>query len=218
MARSAIVQDGNAWMQFSERWQNALESIELPSWACSSVGRAPALQAGGRGFESPHVHQSIQQLSGNDSLQLVNRIRSSLATASREESGRVPEENGLALMDCLRGLIADSPDLTDRERGILRASYLEGRPVPEIAREVGRSTGTVSTDSARAVRKLRRVMRDMGFRGALPESAPVMGSVTGRPPRRHKPRSPGAPYLGRSYGSLRLLAARLNFFLLICAV
>ena len=59
MARSAIVQDGNAWMQFSERWQNALESIELPSWACSSVGRAPALQAGGRGFESPHVHQQF---------------------------------------------------------------------------------------------------------------------------------------------------------------
>ena len=26
-------------------------------WACSSVGRAPALQAGGRGFESRHVHQ-----------------------------------------------------------------------------------------------------------------------------------------------------------------
>src|SRR3990172_7217931 len=25
--------------------------------ACSSVGRAPALQAGGREFESPHVHQ-----------------------------------------------------------------------------------------------------------------------------------------------------------------
>src|SRR5579885_3798513 len=26
-------------------------------WACSSAGRAPALQAGGQGFESPHVHQ-----------------------------------------------------------------------------------------------------------------------------------------------------------------
>ena len=24
---------------------------------CSSVGRAPALQAGGQGFESPHLHQ-----------------------------------------------------------------------------------------------------------------------------------------------------------------
>ena len=30
----------------------------FPRWACSSVGRAPALQAGGRGFESPHVHQN----------------------------------------------------------------------------------------------------------------------------------------------------------------
>ena len=25
-------------------------------WGCSSVGRAPALQAGGQGFESPHLH------------------------------------------------------------------------------------------------------------------------------------------------------------------
>ena len=28
-----------------------------PSWGCSSVGRAPALQAGGHGFESHHLHQ-----------------------------------------------------------------------------------------------------------------------------------------------------------------
>ena len=27
-------------------------------WGCSSVGRAPALQAGGHGFESHHLHQS----------------------------------------------------------------------------------------------------------------------------------------------------------------
>ena len=26
-------------------------------WGCSSVGRAPALQAGGQGFESLHLHQ-----------------------------------------------------------------------------------------------------------------------------------------------------------------
>ena len=33
-------------------------NIELwPTWGCSSVGRAPALQAGGQGFESPHLHQ-----------------------------------------------------------------------------------------------------------------------------------------------------------------
>ncbi len=28
-------------------------------WACSSAGRAPALQAGGKGFESPQVHQEF---------------------------------------------------------------------------------------------------------------------------------------------------------------
>ena len=28
-----------------------------PSWGYSSVGRAPALQAGGRGFESLYLHQ-----------------------------------------------------------------------------------------------------------------------------------------------------------------
>ena len=26
-------------------------------WGCSSVGRAPALQAGGQEFDSPHLHQ-----------------------------------------------------------------------------------------------------------------------------------------------------------------
>jgi hypothetical protein len=36
---------------------NALELKKFPLWACSSAGRAPALQAGGREFESPHVHQ-----------------------------------------------------------------------------------------------------------------------------------------------------------------
>ena len=29
----------------------------LKKWGCSSAGRAPALQAGGHGFESHHLHQ-----------------------------------------------------------------------------------------------------------------------------------------------------------------
>ena len=28
-----------------------------PVWGCSSAGRAPALQAGGHGFDSHHLHQ-----------------------------------------------------------------------------------------------------------------------------------------------------------------
>ena len=30
-------------------------------WGCSSVGRAPALQAGGQGFESPHLHSEARK-------------------------------------------------------------------------------------------------------------------------------------------------------------
>ena len=30
-------------------------------WGCSSVGRAPALQAGGQEFESPYLHLIIQK-------------------------------------------------------------------------------------------------------------------------------------------------------------
>ena len=29
------------------------------TWGCSSVGRAPALQAGGQEFDSPHLHQKL---------------------------------------------------------------------------------------------------------------------------------------------------------------
>ena len=29
----------------------------VPTWGCSSAGRAPALQAGGQEFDSPHLHQ-----------------------------------------------------------------------------------------------------------------------------------------------------------------
>ena len=31
-------------------------------WGCSSAGRAPALQAGGQGFESPHLHQGLTKV------------------------------------------------------------------------------------------------------------------------------------------------------------
>ena len=38
-------------MQKTEKKQNPIK------WGCSSAGRAPALQAGGHGFESHHLHQ-----------------------------------------------------------------------------------------------------------------------------------------------------------------
>ena len=35
---------------------------DLEIWGCSSAGRAPALQAGGREFETHHLHQSANPL------------------------------------------------------------------------------------------------------------------------------------------------------------
>ena len=39
----------------SKKWRKQTTFIK---WGCSSAGRAPALQAGGHGFESHHLHQS----------------------------------------------------------------------------------------------------------------------------------------------------------------
>ena len=42
--------------------ETAWKSRWLPEslWGCSSVGRAPALQAGGQGFESPHLQSELR--------------------------------------------------------------------------------------------------------------------------------------------------------------
>ena len=38
--------------------RGSLKSVDTnPIWGCSSAGRAPALQAGGQGFDSLHLHQ-----------------------------------------------------------------------------------------------------------------------------------------------------------------
>ena len=42
-----------------ERERNGEKPLEPQEnvWGCSSVGRAPALHAGGQEFEPPHLHQ-----------------------------------------------------------------------------------------------------------------------------------------------------------------
>src|SRR5215472_9187322 len=54
---TASSKDG--WNGVAVESGSALESEQISLWACSSAGRAPALQAGGQGFESPHVHQHL---------------------------------------------------------------------------------------------------------------------------------------------------------------
>ncbi len=43
-------------------------------WGCSSVGRAPALQAGGQEFESPHLHHLIIKSNCGGVAQLGERL------------------------------------------------------------------------------------------------------------------------------------------------
>ena len=38
------------------KWRSKLKNLFV-SWGCSSAGRAPRSQRGGRGFESLHLHQ-----------------------------------------------------------------------------------------------------------------------------------------------------------------
>ena len=52
--REALL-DGD--IEGSERIRDIDEQIYL--WGCSSVGRAPALQAGGHEFESHHLHSVV---------------------------------------------------------------------------------------------------------------------------------------------------------------
>ena len=40
-------------------------------WGCSSVGRAPALQAGGHEFESHHLHESNEPCQDRGRKQIV---------------------------------------------------------------------------------------------------------------------------------------------------
>ena len=37
------------------------ERTPCEKWGCSSAGRAPALQAGGQEFDSPHLHQGTKE-------------------------------------------------------------------------------------------------------------------------------------------------------------
>ena len=66
-------------------------------WGCSSAGRAPALQAGGHGFESHHLHHrdecpawDLRPDTGNDAnweyLHAVRRVRGNEVTGEQLRS------------------------------------------------------------------------------------------------------------------------------------
>ena len=64
---SAIGEGTEVVVQFSVRDSSLKEKRDpINQWGCSSVGRAPALQAGGHGFESHHLHQTMKTVKSKD--------------------------------------------------------------------------------------------------------------------------------------------------------
>jgi len=97
--------------------------------------------------------------------------------ARREESRASSDLGEIDLLDEIAQIIRTSPEFTADERRILRMQYLEGKSVPEIHKRI---PGVIGTKSARAIRKLRSIMRARGYR-ALPPEARVIGPIPGRP-------------------------------------
>ena len=67
-----------AWPADGTTLETAWESRRVPDlWGCSSVGRAPALQAGGHEFESHHLHEdkdeSNRQMNESSGRELAHR-------------------------------------------------------------------------------------------------------------------------------------------------
>ena len=42
-----------------QQFKSRIREEEVFRWGCSSAGRAPALQAGGQGFEPLHLHDGL---------------------------------------------------------------------------------------------------------------------------------------------------------------
>ena len=55
----------------------------LKVWGCSSAGRAPALQAGGHGFDSHHLHQRSKGLRSESETRYIEKLNGLIAQVVR---------------------------------------------------------------------------------------------------------------------------------------
>ena len=109
-AKSFLCWNAKCEMQNAKWRKQSLKEFLIPNswfripnliWGCSSAGRAPALQAGGHGFESHHLHQGnvrsfecrwnwsgIRSRSGSEWQLITVRAANDWARSSRES--RIP--------------------------------------------------------------------------------------------------------------------------------
>ena len=76
-------------VQFLRIRKEILEKVEQTrKRGCSSAGRAPALQAGGHGFEPHHLHQSAVPTAKIDVTHLKTIVRSAMVEDGGGREGK----------------------------------------------------------------------------------------------------------------------------------
>ena len=62
-------------------------------WGCSSAGRAPALQAGGQEFDSPHLHHNLFLRDKYEwELKKVNKVNTVLNASAENQFTDFPND------------------------------------------------------------------------------------------------------------------------------
>ena len=102
--------------------------MEVHKWGCSSVGRAPALQAGGQGFESPHLHQHWASVSyfGGKGKMAEQRIYEDEGVIQDPDPGNTPFKS-TRLFTQPYDLVIESL-VSQIENGTINLRHLTSRP------------------------------------------------------------------------------------------
>ena len=95
-------------------------------WGCSSVGRAPALQAGGQEFESLHLHVIMESIINHRTLKTAYREKYPmnifmLSVCNTCETGRDSSQD-------IRGYGQRRDDLTVNKQQASKAEKLRTQP------------------------------------------------------------------------------------------
>ena len=73
-------------------------------WGCSSAGRAPALQAGGHGFESHHLHQVTFFGKKGNQRNFIKRVSKEMFIENRIRNKRNETDSCILRKTCYKDI------------------------------------------------------------------------------------------------------------------
>ena len=130
-------------------------------WGCSSVGRAPALQAGGQEFESLHLHSPKRKL---------RRCAETYALREQSSLSRVQARYKIKYFDLLT-----NASISRKSNHLILHTYFENRILKNYDKSFKREISKTS-EAHRKMRKKHRKMETQNQPG-VQRYAPAMESV-----------------------------------------